>query len=103
MKKLTLKDSTKEELIQYFFTCKRADKGTFLMWLLQKREDELIDEINASIDASQKALEEYIRYIRQANNEQYAEKKLELLFKANEAYKRYEKFNKRCNSIEKKL
>ena len=51
MKKLTLKDATKEELIQYFFTYKREDKGTFLMYLLQKREDELIDEINASIDA----------------------------------------------------
>ena len=69
------------------------------MWLFQKREGELIDELNDSIDASQKALEEYIRYIRQANNEQDTEKKLELLCKSSEAYKRYEKFNKRCNRI----
>ena len=58
--------------------------------VVQKREDKLIDEINASIDASKNALEEYISYIRQANNEQGTEKKLELLCKANEAYKRYE-------------
>ena len=104
MKKLTLKDATKEELIQYFFTYKkRADEETFLMWLFQKREGELIDAQDASIDAAQKALDEYISYIRQANNEQDAEKKLEFLCKASEEYKRYDKFNKRCNSMEKKL
>lgn len=111
MKQYTLKDATKEELIQYFFTCDtfgggyriQADKERFLIWLARKRECELLDAQNKSIEAAQKALDEYISYVKQANNEQDKEKIIELLNKANEAYKRYEKFNKRWNSIEKKL
>lgn len=111
MKKLTLKDATKEELIQYFFTCDyfgggyriQADKERFLIWLQQKRTGELLDAQEASIDASQKALDEYISYIKQANNEQDIEKKLDLLEKANKAYNRYVKFNKRYDYIEDKL
>lgn len=111
MKKLTLKDATKEELIQYFFTCDyfgggyriQADKERFLIWLQQKRTGELLDTQEASMDASQKALDEYIDYIRQANDEKDIEKKLDIFSKANEAYKRYEKFHKRSESIDKKL
>jgi hypothetical protein len=111
MKKYTLKDATKDELIQYFFTCDtfgggyriQADKERFLMWLQQKRAGELIDAQEASIDASQKALDEYVSYVKQANDEKDIDKKLDILDKANEAYKRYEKFNKRYDSIDKKL
>lgn len=111
MKKLTLKDATKEELIQYFFICDtfsggyriQADKERFLLWLQQKRAGELLDAQEASIDASQKALGEYVSYIKQANDEKDIDKKLDILDKANEAYKRYEKFNKRYDSIDKKL
>lgn len=64
MKKLTLKDATKEELIQYFFSPEcvgggyriQADKERFLIWLEQKRAGELMDAQEANYDASQKAL-----------------------------------------------
>jgi len=111
MKKLTLKDATKEELIQYFFTCDyfgggfrmQADKERFLIWLQHKRTGELLDAQENSMYASQKALDEYIDYIRQANAEKDIEKKLDIFNKANEAYKRYEMLYKRSESIDKKL
>lgn len=111
MKKLTLKDATKEELIQYFFSPEcvgggyriQADKERFLIWLEQKRAGELMDAQEANYDASQKALEEYILYIRYANTEKDLGKKLEIFSRADEAYRRYETINKRIESIEKKL
>lgn len=111
MKKLTLKDATKEELIQYFFSPEcagggyriQADKERFLIWLEQKRAGELMDAQEANYDASQKALEEYIFYIRHANTEEDFGKKIDILKRANEAYERYETINKRIDNIEKKL
>ena len=111
MKKYTLKDATKDELIQNFITCDtfggghriQADKEMFLIWLSRKRAGELLAAQDNIIEAAQKALNEYISYVKQANDEQDIEKKLEIFDKANEAYKRYEKYNKRHDSIEKKL
>lgn len=111
MKKYTLKDATKEELIQYFFSPEcvgggyriQADKERFLIWLEQKRAGELMDAQEANYDASQKALEEYIFYIRHANTEEDFGKKIDILKRANEAYERYETINKRIDNIEKKL
>lgn len=111
MKKYTLKDATKEELIQYFFSPEcvgggyriQADKEKFLLWLHQKRAGELSEAYEASNEAAQKALDEYMRYIRHAQAEKDFEKKIDILSRANEAYLRYETINKRIESIERKL
>ena len=111
MKKYKVTDATKDELIQYFFTCDyfgggyrvQADKERFLIWLSQKRARELLDAQDAAIDTSQKALDEYIEYIKQANDEKDTLKKLELLGKADKAYKRYERANKQYDSLDKKV
>lgn len=58
-KKLTIEDATKAELIQYFFTPSGFGGGNtipcrqdnFLLWLKQKRDGELLDAIDTSIDA----------------------------------------------------
>lgn len=111
MKKYTLKDATKDELIQYFFTPEgfgggyriQSDKERFLIWLARKRADELITAQENTIEASNRALHEYIEYIKQANDEKDIEKKIEILNKADKAYKRYEKANKQYDSLDKKL
>ena len=111
MKKYTLKDATKDELIQYFFTPEgfgggyriNADKERFLIWLQRKRADELITAQENTIEASNKALHEYIEYIKQANDEKDIDKKIEILNKADKAYKRYEKANKHYDSLDKKV
>lgn len=111
MKKLTIQDATKEELIQYFFTCDyfgggyriQADKERFLNWLKSKREGELIDAQDKATDVSQKALKEYIDFIKQANDAEDIEQKLGLLEKANKAYERYKKANKQYDKLGKKL
>lgn len=110
-KKLTIEDATKAELIQYFFTPSGfgggfripAAKDSFLLWLKQKRDGETLDAIDASIDASQKALHEYIELVHQMNDEKDIDKKLEIAEKANQAYERYEKAEKRQAKLEKKL
>ena len=111
MKELTIQDATKDELIQYFFTPDGfgggfripAAKDSFLLWLKQKRDGELLDAQEASIDASQKALHEYIDLVKQMNDEKDIEEKLAIAEKANKAYERYEQAEKRYRSIEKKL
>ncbi len=111
MKKLTIQDATKDELIQYFFTCDyfgggyriQADKERFLIWLAEKRTGELLDAQEQSIDASQKALHEYIDYVKQATDAKDLNKKFALLAKANEAYERYEKANKQYDKLGKKI
>lgn len=111
MKELTIQDATKDELIQYFFTPDGfgggfripAAKDSFLLWLKQKRDGELLDAIDTSIDASQKALHEYIELVHQMNDEKDIDKKLEIAEKANQAYERYEKAEKRQAKLEKKL
>ena len=110
-KELAIQDATKDELIQYFFTPSGFGGGntipcrqdSFLLWLKQKRDGELLDAQEASIDASQKALHEYIDLVKQMNDEKDIEKKLVIGEKANKAYERYEKAEKRYRSIEKKL
>ena len=111
MKELTIQDATKDELIQYFFTPDGFGGGfripcrqdSFLLWLKQKRDGELLDSIDTSIDASQKALHEYIKLVKQMNDEKDIDKKLEIAEKANKAYERYEKAEKRQAKLEKKL
>lgn len=111
MKKLTLRDATKEELLQYFFSCYGCgggfvipmDKERFLWWLQQKRKDELRNAQEASMDASQKSLKEYIEYLKQANDEKDIERKLELLKKADKAYKRYENYNNKTDKLDDKI
>jgi hypothetical protein len=111
MKELTIQDATKDELIQYFFTPDGfgggfripAAKDSFLLWLNQKRDGELLDAIDTSIDASQKALHEYVELVKQMNAEKDIDKKLEIAEKANKAYERYEKAEKRQAKLEKKL
>lgn len=111
MKKLTIQDATKAELIQYFFQPGGfgggwqipARRDSFLLWLEHKRNGELLDAQEASIDASQKALEEYVNLVKLMNDEPDIEKKLEICEMANKAYKRYEKAEKQYQDIDKKL
>lgn len=106
---MTIYDATKEELIQYFFNPLAggvrlgAIEERFLIWLKQKRDSELLDVMDQSAEASQKALHEYIEFVKQANNEKDIERKLELFEKANNAYKRYEKLEKAHEHANKKL
>ena len=110
MKNYTLKDATKEELIQYFFTSKafgggymiNASKEQFLLWLANKREKELFDAQEQTLNASCKALEEYINLIEKAIDTQDTGERLNILIKADAAYKRYENFNKKSDTLEKK-
>lgn len=107
MKELTIQDATKDELIQYFFTPDGfgggfripAAKDSFLLWLKQKRDGELLDAINTSIDASQKALHEYIELVKQMNDEKDIDRKLEIAEKADKAYERYEKAEKAARRL----
>ena len=107
MKELTIQDATKDELIQYFFTPDGfgggfripAAKDSFLLWLKQKRDGELLDAIDTSIDASQKALHEYIELVKQMNDEKDIDRKLELAEKADKAYERYEKAEKAARRL----
>ena len=74
-KNLTVDDATKEELIQYFFQPQElgggyrtpAMKDSFLLWLQQKRTGEIFTAQEATIDASEKALRDYIQYVIEAN------------------------------------
>lgn len=109
--KYKVTDATKDELIQYFFGVEGfgggfrigADKDRFLIWLEKKRADALLDASENAMDASQKALHEYIAYVKQGNDAKDIDEKLKLFNKANEAYQRYEKYNKQYENINKKL
>lgn len=111
MKELTIQDATKDELIQYFFTPDGfgggfripAAKDSFLLWLKQKRDGELLDAIDTSIDASQKALHEYIELVKQMNDEKDIDRKLEIAEKADKAYERYEKAEKAARRLHTKM
>lgn len=108
-KELSVYDATKEELIQYFFHPIDggfripSDVDRFLIWLKQKRTGELIDAQSQTGDESQKALHEYIDYVKRANAEQDIDKKFELFCKANDAYSRYEKAEKRYAKLDKQI
>ncbi|MBE5900220.1 MAG: hypothetical protein E7279_11635 [Lachnospiraceae bacterium] len=109
--KYKITDATKQELIDYFFGVEGlgggyripADKDRFFIWLAQKRADALIDASKTASKASQKALKEYISFVQQANDTEDLGEKLALLEKANNAYKRYEEYNRQYDLIEKKL
>ena len=108
--KLKVTDATKDELIQYFFGVEGlgggyrvgADKDRFLLWLTRKRSDALLTAGENALEASQKALHEYIGYVKQANETEDLDEKLLLFDKANKAYKRYEEFNKQYDTASEK-
>lgn len=101
-KGLKVTDATKEELIQYFFGVEglgggyriAADKERFLIWLSNKRSNALLTAGENASEAAQKALHEYIGYVRQMNATENFDEKIRLIDKANKAYERYEKFNR---------
>ncbi len=109
--KYKITDATKQELIDYFFGVEGlgggyripADKDRFLIWLARKRADVLIDASETAAEASQKALKEYISFVQQANDTEDLGEKLALFEKANNAYKRYEKYNRQYVLTQKKL
>lgn len=109
-KGLKVTDATKEELIQYFFSVEGlgggyhipADKDRFLLWLSRKRSDALFEAGETASEAAQKALREYIGYVKQLNDAENVDEKIRLINKANKAYERYEKFNKESNEAYKK-
>ena len=108
--KLKVTDATKDELIQYFFGVEglgggyriAADKDRFLLWLARKRSDALLTAGETALEASQKALKEYIDYVHKANDTKDIDEKLRLLEKANKAYERYENLNKQYDTASKK-
>lgn len=102
MKKLTIQDATKDELIQYFFSSDYfgggyripALKDKFLLWLQNKRSKEFLDASDASLEESQEALKEYIDCVKKMTEATDIEEKLKWADKGNKAYERYEKANK---------
>lgn len=110
-KKLTVYDATKDELIQYFFQPEGfgggyripATKDKFLLWLQCKRNGDLMTAQEATIDASKKALHEYIDLVKKMNDEPDVERKLEIAEQANAAYKRYERAEKQYETLDKKI
>ena len=110
-KKLTIQDATKEELIQYFFTTDYfgggyripALKDKFLLWLQQKRSEELLTASEASLEESQKALHEYVDCVHKMTEATDVEEKLKWAEQGNAAYIRYEKANKAYNKFSKKV
>lgn len=106
-----IEDATKEELIQYFFGVEgfgggyriHADKDRFLIWLERKRTDTLLNAQETATEASQKSLEKYIQYIKEANDEKDIENKLILFEKANAAFKKYEEYNRQYALLDKKI
>lgn len=111
-KKLTVYDATKDELIQYFFLPEEfgggyyripALKDKFLLWLQRKRNGDLMTAQDATIDASKKALREYIDLVKKMNDEPDVERKLEIAEQANAAYKRYERAEKQYETLDKKI
>lgn len=108
---LKVQDATKEELIQYFFTADAfgggaripASKDSFLLWLKKKRADELLKAGETALEASQEALQEYISFVKRANDSKDIEEKINLIEAAESAYKRYEKFQKVYEKESKKL
>lgn len=108
MKKLTVYDATKEELIQYFFdqttVAGVGNKQSFLVWLERKRTDELIEASTRAAEGSAKALNEYIQYVKMANDQMIElDEKIALLKKAENAYKRYERLEKEYEKADKKV
>lgn len=109
--KLKLQDATKQELIQYFFGTEgfgggfrvHADVDRFLIWLERKRTDTLLDSQETAAEASHKAIEEYVDYVRQANAEPEIDKKFALFEKANEAYRRHEEFDRQYDLLNTKI
>lgn len=111
MAKLTINDATKDELITYFFQPDcfgggfriPAAKDSFLLWLKQKRDGALLAAGEEATEATIKALHEYMDCIHRANDEPDIEKKLAILEEGNQAYARYEKFDKQRKALDKKL
>lgn len=108
---LKVQDATKEELIQYFFLADACGGGaripeakdSFLLWLKKKRADELLKAGEAALEASQKALQDYISFVKRANDSNDIEEKINFIGAADSAYKRYKKFQKVYETESKKL
>lgn len=109
-KGLKVTDATKEELIQYFFGVEgfgggyriAADKERFLIWLSNKRSNALLTAGENAGEAAQKALREYLSYVKQMIDAEDFDEKIRLGDKADAAYKRYEKFNRQSVEAYKK-
>lgn len=109
--KFKISDATKDELIQYFFGIDTfgggyrvpADKDRFLIWLENKRTEDLIAAEAEANEASCDALDEYIAYVKQANEESDLGKKLQLFGKADKAYRRYKRLSKQGEEIGAKV
>ena len=109
MKKLSLKDVTKDELIEYFFnpitghSIYGADKERFLLWVYRKRTDTLLKQGETLAEASQKAFKEYIDCVKKMNDAKDIDEKFKWIDKANEAYKRYERLEKEYDKTDRKV
>ena len=109
-KKLTIYDATKQELIEFMF--KPAGMGggfqipvpqdSFILWLQKRRGKIYLNSADEAAGAADKALNSYIDFVRQANDEPDLDKKMALLTKGNEAYEKYEKYSKEYERLFKK-
>ena len=109
-KKLTIHDATKQELIEFLFLPAGMGGGfaipvpqdSFILWLQKRRGKIYLDSADAAAGAADKALNSYIDFVRQANDEPDLDKKMDLLTKGNEAYEKYEKYSKEYDKLSKK-
>lgn len=109
MKKLTFKDITKDELIEYFFNPITggfqipANKDALFIWVNQKRGNAMLDTQEACAEEMQKAFDEYMKYLREGNSKEDIDEKLSLFQKGNKAWERYEKARKEYDRLTDKI
>lgn len=109
MRQLTFKDVTKDELITYFFDALNghgglpANKERFFAWVQNRRTGLTLRTLDACIEESQKAFNEYIENVQEANKTKDLDKKMEFFGKANEAWERYQRAEKNYNKLNEEI
>ena len=109
MKKYTMEDATKDDLIEYFFNSISggfripAAEDQFLLWLQRKRSGILLESYETATEAAQKALQEYVRLVHEFIDEPDIDKKIALHEEADRQYERYQKFSKQGSDLNDEL
>lgn len=103
-------EATKEELLIYFFAPElngadhlRASTDRFINWVNQRRNEHLLKVQDKVIEDSQTAFKEYIRLIKEANDEPNIDKKLALFEEANKAWALHEKYEKDYSKLDDQI
>jgi len=111
MKKLTINDATKDELIQYFFVPEGmgggykipAPKDSFILWLENKRRGELYESSEVATKAFLKYMHESTDYMKKSLEAQDFEEKMRYIEMAEEAHKKSEAAWKQKEKLEGRL